>query len=79
MEGPDWPVSAPYVTLAGINLLVCDLTSGTGAMTLLVPVKREIEGTNGNHGATLLAVAAGGNTLPTGLAADFGALNAFTA
>lgn len=37
-----FPVSAPYLTYAGLNLLVCDLGSALDAGTWVVPVTREI-------------------------------------
>lgn len=68
-----WPTNAPYTVLAGLNLLACDLTDATTAVTAIVPVTRSYEKSSGNHGATLLATSL---TAPTGLASDGGALNA---
>lgn len=59
--------------MAGLNLLACDLGTDKTANTWVIPVKREVEAGSGNHGATLLAA----NVVETGLAADFGAVNAF--
>jgi hypothetical protein len=36
-----YPVSAPYLVYTSVNLLVCDLTSGTDASTTVIPVTRE--------------------------------------
>jgi hypothetical protein len=73
-DGISWPVNAPYVTMAGLNLLACDLTAATTAVTAVVPVTRSFEKASGTHGATLLASS---STIPTGLSSDGGALKAF--
>lgn len=54
-EGASWPVSAPYVLMGGVNLLVCDLGSATTANTWVIPVLRTLEKASGNNGATLIA------------------------
>lgn len=77
MEHPAWPVSAPYLLYMGLNLLVCDLTSGTTAATVMVPVLREAEGSGGNTGgdADLMASTV---AVPTGHESNFGSLNGFS-
>jgi len=75
-DGMAWPKNAPYTVYAGLNLLACDLTAATTAVTAVVPVTRSYEKASASsaHGATLLATSL---TVPTGLASDGGALNAF--
>lgn len=75
MEGGSWPVSAPYVGMAGINLLVCDLGTHTTANTWVIPVTRTAEAASGNAGATLL----GGAAVEDGKSADAGAVSAYCA
>jgi hypothetical protein len=38
-----WPTNAPYTVYAGLNLLACDLTTATTAVTAIVPVTRSYE------------------------------------
>lgn len=77
MEKPDWPVSAPYLVYAGLNLLVCDLTSTKTAHVTVIPVTRVKEGAN--SGATLESVAAAAHPVPSDTSSDWGALNAMAA
>lgn len=60
--------------LGGLNLLVCDLTAATTAVTAVVPVTRSFEGATASSdaGATLLK---SGRLVPTGVSADGGALD----
>jgi hypothetical protein len=71
-----WPTNAPYVTMAGLNLLACDLTAATTAVTAVVPVTRSYEKDSAStaHGATLLTSSL---ATPTGEASDGGCLDAF--
>jgi hypothetical protein len=75
MEGGSWPVSAPYVGMAGLNLLVCDLGTHTTANTWVIPVLRFKEADSGTAGATLLT----GDAVEDGLSGDFGAVSAYCA
>jgi hypothetical protein len=77
MEKPDWPVSAPYLVYAGLNLLVCDLTSTKTAHVTVIPVTRVKEGAN--SGATLEPVATASHPVPTDLSSDWGALDLMAA
>lgn len=72
-----WPTNAPYTVLAGLNLLACDLTAATTAVTAIVPVTRSYEKSSAAtaHGATLLVT---NLATPTGLSSDGGALNALS-
>jgi hypothetical protein len=72
-----WPVNAPYVMMAGLNLLACDLTTATTAVTAVVPVTRSYEKASAatTHGAT---VEKSNIEVPTGTSSDGGALNAWS-
>lgn len=61
--------------LGGLNLLICDLTAATTAVTAVVPVKRSFEGTKGGDAGATLAKT--GLLVGTGLSADGGALDAW--
>jgi hypothetical protein len=76
MEHAYWPVSAPYLVYMGLNLLVCDLTSGTTAGVVMVPVTKTAEGSGGNVGgdADLMASTV---AVPDGYKSNFGSLNGF--
>lgn len=57
--------------MAGLNLLVCDLTASTKAVTTVVPVKRTFGGVAGvNSGKENIVLLTSMSTLPTGISSN---------
>jgi hypothetical protein len=71
-----YPVSAPYIMYAGINLLVCDLGSALDAGTWVIPVTRENTDEVGDVGGVDL-LATWPAEEPTGYNSHWGSLEAF--